>query len=311
MANYGARLRKERREFEIEKAKTVSEARLAEINRAVKAKKVEAPATLTPAPYLPVSREEGRLGDIMRAAPEELGVTYEETPTAQRPIEVIRGAERTYWSPGTRREYGTLREAMTGFRARPPETAAAGQLSLAVRKHEGEVKAENFRKQAQAILGKYTTMSEAGDQILPPELQQAYDAANVIAIEDPKKAVSSLKKAEAEYEKDQADLARFRAMTEDEREAHERSLIGEVPPPPEVPPPVTPEVPKKPKETYAGALARWTEEEEAGKERLAEYIGIPPAYIKPWSAIKRSVTKPIRRERLGRQVDYTRLFGTQ
>lgn len=78
------------------------------------------------APYLPESLKEGRLGDIMRASPKELESIYERMPEAERPVHLIRGAEESYFSPGTRQEYGDLRTAMAGFRQRPAAVAKLG-----------------------------------------------------------------------------------------------------------------------------------------------------------------------------------------
>ena len=70
-------------------------------------------------PLFPERLEEGPLGEIMRASPRGVQAAYERMPIEERPIELIRGTERTYWSPGTRQEYGDLRTAMTGFQQRP------------------------------------------------------------------------------------------------------------------------------------------------------------------------------------------------
>lgn len=114
-------------EIEAEQAGLTERARIA-------ATPIERKPVATPraeAPYLPESLKEGRLGDIMRASPKELEAIYERTPEAERPVHLIRGAEESYFSPGTRQEYGDLRTAMTGFRQRPAtplKTAQAEQI---------------------------------------------------------------------------------------------------------------------------------------------------------------------------------------
>lgn len=137
----GAGIRAEKRGFREEKAKMLARPRMAEIEKrgefALRATKKSGDtssrlSTARPAPevpYLPESREKGRLGDIMRASPKELRGIYERMPTEERPIHTIRGTEQAYWSPGTKREYGSLRTAMTGFRPRPEGERARAGLS--------------------------------------------------------------------------------------------------------------------------------------------------------------------------------------
>lgn len=74
-------------------------------------------------PYLPEEHREGRLGDIMRASPGELEKIFERMPTSERPVHAIRGTKQSWFSPGTKREYGDLRTAMTGFRPQPAAAA--------------------------------------------------------------------------------------------------------------------------------------------------------------------------------------------
>lgn len=127
----GAKIRAEKRAFKEEEARALASSRMAEIERqgefALRA--IEKPedtssglSTARPiseVPYLPESRERGRLGDIMRASPKELRDIYERMPIEERPVHIIRGERQSYLSPGTGQEYSDLRTAMTGFRQRP------------------------------------------------------------------------------------------------------------------------------------------------------------------------------------------------
>ena len=113
-----AKLRAERRIFEAEKAEASAlqqREKTADVGRAA----MISPAPKPTVPYLPEREEEGPLGEIMKAAPTGVQTAYERMPIEERPIELIRGTERTYWSPGTRQEYGDIRTAMTGFKPRP------------------------------------------------------------------------------------------------------------------------------------------------------------------------------------------------
>lgn len=113
-----AKLRAERRIFEAEKAEASAlqqRKETADVGRAA----MISPAPKPTVPYLPEAEEEGPLGEIMKASPAGMQTAYERMPIEERPIELIRGTERTYWSPGTRQEYGDIRTAMTGFKPRP------------------------------------------------------------------------------------------------------------------------------------------------------------------------------------------------
>ena len=136
---YRAREAAREREFESSEAEAERLGRLTEIeaqSKADRGRQVRSPIAanvVTPAaetPYFPEEREKGPLGEMMRAGPGELQKIYDRMPAEERPIEAIRGTERTFWSPGTKQEYGDLRSAMTGFRQRPEaekaRTSSAG-----------------------------------------------------------------------------------------------------------------------------------------------------------------------------------------
>ena len=113
-----SKLRAERRIFEAEKAEAKAlqqREKTTDVGRAA----MIPPAPKPTVPFLPETEEEGPLGEIMKASPAGIQTAYERMPTEERPIELIRGTERTYWSPGTRQEYGDIRTAMTGFKPRP------------------------------------------------------------------------------------------------------------------------------------------------------------------------------------------------
>ena len=173
----GARIRAEKRGLKEEEARALAMSRMAEIEsegkfalRAIE-KTAEESARLSTArpvstarpapevPYLPESREKGRLGDIMRASPEELRGIYERMPTEERPIHTIRGTEQAYWSPGTRREYGSLRTAMTGFR--PQTTAARLEEAEAEKTRYGTEFERGVRGTVEDILGQKKKMGAA------------------------------------------------------------------------------------------------------------------------------------------------------
>ena len=159
----GARIRAEKRAFRKEEAEALARSRMAEIERqgefALRATEKLEPASsrlstarpVSEVPYLPESRERGRLGDIMRASPEELRGIYGRMPAEERPIHTIRGTEQAYWSPGTRREYGSLRTAMTGFR--PQTTAARLEEAEAEKVRYGTEFQKGVRGIAEDILG--------------------------------------------------------------------------------------------------------------------------------------------------------------
>ena len=127
----GARIRAEKRMFRKEEASALARSRMAEIEkrgefalRAIEkpehtSSRLSTARPISEIPYLPESRERGRLGDIMRASPEELRGIYERMSAKERPVHIIRGERQSYLSPGTGQEYGDLRTAMTGFRQRP------------------------------------------------------------------------------------------------------------------------------------------------------------------------------------------------
>lgn len=65
-------------------------------------------------PTTPYQHQE-KLETIMRATPDELQKIKAGMPVGDRPIEVIRGSKRSFYSPGTDEEYSSLRDAMTGL----------------------------------------------------------------------------------------------------------------------------------------------------------------------------------------------------
>lgn len=116
--SYGAKIREERRDFIREQTEAEAQ-RKARTARPEITPTSQQPVARPMTPYLPETEEEGPLGEIMRASPAGVQTAYERMPMEERPIELIRGTERTYWSPGTRQEYGDIRTAMTGFQPRP------------------------------------------------------------------------------------------------------------------------------------------------------------------------------------------------
>ncbi len=159
----GSGIRAEKRGFKRDMADASAKSRMEEItHKAEETARLSRPGgvTETPSeavPYLPESKERGPMGDIMRASPQELGKIYEGMPVEERPVEVIRGTERTYWNPQTKKEYGSKRVAMTGFRQRPEAeraraSSAGGGMTAYQTATLGQKERESGFKESQAKL---------------------------------------------------------------------------------------------------------------------------------------------------------------
>lgn len=228
-------------------------------------------------PFLPEKLEEGRLGDIMRASPKELEAIYERMPETERPIHVIRGEKESYFSPGTKQEYGDLRTAMTGFRQRPAETTAAGRLSAAIQGQARTQMFEDYDIKTTAMLSPHITRGPEGEEMVPGWARELYSAGKAMSLEDPEGAIRYVEKEIAKREQTQTRLDRLGEMSDSELAAYERSLMGEPEKPaPSVevaPTPLSAVAPKK-KPGEAAARLRAEYEKEYPTPRIgAETLG--------------------------------------
>lgn len=226
-----------------------------------------AAAPVADVPYFPESNERGRLGEIMRAGPDELRKTWGEMPAEKAPIEIIRGTERTFWSPGTKQEYGDLRTAMTGFRQRPPETTAAARLSTAVQAQTRKQMLENYDIKTASMFSPHMVRGPEGEEAIPPQLRDIYNVGRAMSIADPEGALKYVKKEVAAYKKSADAEARadtFRGMSAEELSAYRQSLIGGQQEVPAIatPTPLSAAAPRKKKPGEAAARLRAEYEKE-------------------------------------------------
>ena len=237
--------------------------------------------TIAEAPYLPKEREAGRLGDIMRASPKELQSIYEGLPEAERPVHLIRGTEESYFSPGTRQEYGDLRTAMTGFRQRPAETTAAGRLSAAIQERDREQMLEDYDIKTTAMFSPHITRGEGGEEMVSPQLRELYSTGKAMSIEDPAKALKFVKEGVAKFKEDRAETERLSLMSAEELEAERLRLIGgetkgmgaSVAPTERLAPEKEPASPAERRKSAAERLRETYEEEEAAPIIGAKTLG--------------------------------------
>lgn len=217
------------------------------------------------APYLPERLEEGRLGDIMRASPKELEAIYERMPETERPVHIIRGEKESYFSPGTRQEYGDLRTAMAGFRQRPAETTAAGRLSAAVKGQERKQMFEDYDIKTSAMFSPHITRGPEGEEKIPGWARELYSTGKAMSLEDPEGAIQYVEKEMARREQTQTRIDRLNAMSDEELAAYEQSLMDEpgeaVEPSAETPTPLSAAAPEKKPSSAAARLRAEYEKE--------------------------------------------------